>query len=348
MNLLVFLSDRCDMSCDYCFLSLNRGPATVLDADAARRACADHLARCGRGARVNILGGEPLIHWDLARGLAAFILKEDSTAGVTVFTNGTGAHPGRVAELLDLGARVTVSLDGEPAAHDAHRKLAGRADSAAERTWEALAGSDAGALRANMVVSADTAAGLVANVEHLRRKGFRRVSINLDARRAWTPEELAVLAAAFDGLVRYVRTVSPPGRAPALEIANAAAVASARADRDAEGLSHGYEDLVLGADARYYACDSFLSLPYAQAARWAVGDVERGVDWGGRERLHAEARSFIHAHLPRPRHYNCPRETYFLARLAGRDPAPAVRGFMAADELLGRAMSALCEAHAPA
>ena len=30
MTLVIFLSDRCDLACDYCFLALNHGRPTVL------------------------------------------------------------------------------------------------------------------------------------------------------------------------------------------------------------------------------------------------------------------------------------------------------------------------------
>ena len=38
MNLLLFLSDRCNVACDYCFLSLNKGKAAVLSEQDGRRA----------------------------------------------------------------------------------------------------------------------------------------------------------------------------------------------------------------------------------------------------------------------------------------------------------------------
>src|SRR6185295_3326214 len=66
MNLLLFLSDRCNMSCDYCFLDLNRPGATVLDAAAAKKAMREHWERAPGGpAQITFLGGEPLVHWEL-------------------------------------------------------------------------------------------------------------------------------------------------------------------------------------------------------------------------------------------------------------------------------------------
>ena len=70
MNLLVFLSDRCNMACDYCFLALNSKPATVLSEADGARAVDAHLARFGPKARFTLLGGEPLLHPELALSLA--------------------------------------------------------------------------------------------------------------------------------------------------------------------------------------------------------------------------------------------------------------------------------------
>ena len=70
MNLVVFLSDRCNMACDYCFLKLNEGRATVLSVADARLAVEAHLKH-SPGGQVTVLGGEPLLHQALLEEVAA-------------------------------------------------------------------------------------------------------------------------------------------------------------------------------------------------------------------------------------------------------------------------------------
>ncbi|MBI3554095.1 MAG: radical SAM protein [Elusimicrobia bacterium] len=333
MNLLIFLSDRCNMTCDYCFLDLNRGAATVLDADAASKAVADHLERFGGAARFTILGGEPFVHYPRLKALCEAIRAKSPQAPLSVVTNGTLACPEKMSELARLDVGVTVSLDGRADSHDRHRKLvAGQGSSLAE-ALKALESCDKSALRANMVVCRDTAGSLLSNVESLREQGFRDVAFHLNVLEPWSDGDLEVLAKALEGFARYYKT---------LRAATPGALRLSHADSFPESpLEHQYDDLVLGADGRYYPCDGLFARSYKELDRWAVGDARAGVDWKARDGWHRAAREFIHARLERAGHYSCARETYFHAAATGRDADPAVRAFHAADELLGAALAGL-------
>lgn len=337
-NLLVFLSDRCNMACDYCFLDLNHDPATVLDAQAGRLALRAHARNGGRS--VAFLGGEPLIHYGLLLELAEAARRETPGLRLNLTTNGTLLDARRLESLYALGVDVTVSIDGTAPAHDRHRRLLSGAGSARAAALAGLPAAERAALKANLVVCPDTAAAPAENVEQVRRLGFRRVTFHLDVAGDWNAVALRDLERGAAGLVRYWRDL-PRAAHEEFRIANLEALASLACDRCCDGLDHCYEDLVLGADGRYYPCDAFFRLPYAEAARWSVGAALSGVDWGRRARVHAQALVAIHAALERPLHFNCPRETYFLALTAGRDPAEAVRGYHRADNILGDALAAL-------
>ena len=90
MNLLIFLSDRCNMACDYCFLALNARPATILSEASGLRAIDAHLNRFGSAARFTLLGGEPLLHPELAVSLSRRARR--AAANVTLVTNGSKAE----------------------------------------------------------------------------------------------------------------------------------------------------------------------------------------------------------------------------------------------------------------
>lgn len=334
MNLLLFLSDRCNMACDYCFLSLNRGSAVTLELKAAQNAVLDHLSRDAKGRRsFTLLGGEPFIHYSLIKSIVSYIhAHAKDPISINVVTNGTMVCPKKIKELQNLGAEITVSLDGRDASHDGHRRLLGASgESALKASLASLENSDKNVLRVNMVVGEDTAASLMSNVEFLRSSGFRRLSFHLNILQDWSRLGLETLEKTLSGFVRYydlLRT-GAPGE---LEITHLESFAGMRAD-------HSYEDIVLGADGRYYPCDSFFVLPYRQLDRWAVGDALSGVDWVKRKIFHRQAKDFIHAQMER--HYSCPRETYFHALCVGRDPAAAVRAFHRADNILGDALARL-------
>lgn len=341
MNLLLFLSDRCNMACDYCFLDLNHGPAVVLELEAAKKAVDGHLRRFGGRARFTILGGEPFVHYARLKAVVEHVRAKAPQAPVSVVTNGTLACPEKLRELRALGAGITVSIDGRPESHDRHRKLLGeRAASSLDETLKSLESYDKKDLRVNMVVGQDTAQALLSNVEYLREAGFGDLSFHLNVMQEWTEGGLDVLAKTLEGFGRYYR---------ALEAAAPGSLKLSHLDSFPEtALEHDYEDLVLGADGRYYPCDGLFSRPYSELGRWTVGDAEGGVDWQKRADWHRNAKEYIHSRLPRAGHYSCARETYFHCLAAGTDADARVRAFHAADELMGAAMAALSrrEAHA--
>ena len=202
MNLVVFLSDRCDLACDYCFLSLNEGKPVVLSEANAALAVDAHLARDNEKARVTILGGEPLLHPELALSIARRARK--GGAKVTVVSNGTHASPALAKELAALGAELAISVDGPAETHDKHRRLAGGGPSHA-KVLGALEKLDPASLRANMVICEDTVGQFLSSVEWLRARGLKRLSFHADVARPWSEGGLKALATALEGFGRYAR-----------------------------------------------------------------------------------------------------------------------------------------------
>ena len=335
MSLLIFLSDRCNMTCDYCFLRLNGGAASVIGFEAARRAVSENAARRPRGG-VTILGGEPFLHYPLLQRLVLMIRARAPGGSIQIVTNGTLLTAGRIARLRESGAQITVSLDGRPSAHDRHRRLIGRpGDSSLDLVLARLPPAERRGLRINMVVGEDTAASLLGGIEFLRENGFENISFHLNAVEDWSDAGLDALRKSLDGLARYRRLLGAGGR-------SFSDILRARAsDRDYSGSAHAYDDVILGADGRYYPCDGLFARRYAELGDWAIGGAESGVDWGKRARFHRQALDFIHGVIGEKAHLNCPRESYFRALALGRDPAAAVRAFRRADLILeGTALSA--------
>jgi hypothetical protein len=330
MNLLIFLSDRCNMACDYCFLDLNGKPGTVLTEDRAALAVNRHLADYGARARVTILGGEPLLHPELALSVARRACA--GGAKVTLVTNATKAAPGLAAELAGLGVELSASVDGPAEVHDRHRRLAGGAPShgAVASALDRLNPED---WRVNLVLSEDTAGRLLSSLEWLRARGFRRLSFHADIRAPWSDAAHAALTAALEGLGRYARAV---------HAASPSALTLWHLDsfRAPSEIAAG-DELILGADGRYYACDAFLAKPYGAALEGAAGDAETGPDMARRAAILSEAVAGARAALGGKACYTSPVEAWLLAAVQGRDPAAAARAFARADGVLGDALSAL-------
>jgi uncharacterized protein len=136
------VAGRCDLDCDYCYmyhLADQRWTAQprIIEEHVVRRAAAvigAHVRRHGLDQVTVILhGGEPLLAGAerLAR-IAATVraaLPEGTTVRVSVQTNGVRLTEPALATLRDAGIRVAVSLDGDAASHDRHRRHANGAGS---------------------------------------------------------------------------------------------------------------------------------------------------------------------------------------------------------------------------
>ena len=332
MNLLVFLSDRCNMVCDYCFLSLNAKPATILSEGDGLRAVDAHVSRAGKDARFTLLGGEPLLHPELALALAR--RARAAGAKVTLVTNGTKAEPAIVSALLDLGVEVAISLDGRAESHDRHRRSLGGAPSHAA-VMKALAKLDASRLRVNLVISPDTVGSFLSNVEWLRAGGFSRLSVHADVARPWSAQDLKALETALNGFARYARALEAAApRSLALWHLDSYRRSETKAPQDDE-------ELVLGADGRYYVNDAWLSKTYGKGLDGAVGGLASRFEGEKRKRMLEEADRGVSSALAGEAYYTWPRETWLLAKLAGRNASAAVRAFSQADRVLGDALSKL-------
>lgn len=330
MNLLIFLSDRCNMACDYCFLDLNGKSGTILGEKHAALALDRHLSEHGNLARVTILGGEPLLHPDMCLSLAR--RARAGGAKVTLVTNATKATPEISAELAALGVELSASADGPGEIHDKHRRMAGGGPShgAVHAALDRLRPED---WRVNMVLSEDTAGKLLSSVEWLRARGFRRLSFHADVRAPWSDDAHGALVAALDGFGRYARALraASPGALTLWHLDSFRAPAKIEAG----------DELILGADGRYYASDAFLAKPYGAGLAGEVGDAEAGPDMRRRAAILSEAVAGASAAVDGAECYTSPVESWLLAKVQGHDPAAAARAFARADGALGAALSAL-------
>lgn len=146
------LHARCDLACDYCYMytMADQGwrtmPKVMTPAVVAVVAdrIAGHAARHGlRSVEVDLHGGEPLLVGAEALARVAATLRRRLPASVRldlrIQTNGVRIDEPMLATLADHQIRVGVSLDGEPVAHDRHRRHAdGRGSAAAVRAALAL------------------------------------------------------------------------------------------------------------------------------------------------------------------------------------------------------------------
>ncbi|HUY50751.1 MAG TPA: FxsB family cyclophane-forming radical SAM/SPASM peptide maturase [Streptosporangiaceae bacterium] len=131
------IHSRCDLACDYCYmyemadqswrsqpLRMSRG---VIDQTAAR--IAEH-ARAHRLSVIKVIlhGGEPLLAGPrlISHAVAAVrgAAPADTRVDISIQTNAVGLDMAYLRLFDELNVRIGVSLDGDAAGHDRHRRRA--------------------------------------------------------------------------------------------------------------------------------------------------------------------------------------------------------------------------------
>ncbi|MGW4808548.1 FxsB family cyclophane-forming radical SAM/SPASM peptide maturase [Kitasatospora sp. NPDC004272] len=128
---------RCDLACDHCYVYEHadtswRGKARVID-EAVLARTAERIAEHARTHRlpavhVVLHGGEPLLAGPARLGRAAELLRAALPPGcaldLRIHTNGVRLNTRHLDLFAEHGIKVGISLDGDRAANDRHRRFA--------------------------------------------------------------------------------------------------------------------------------------------------------------------------------------------------------------------------------
>ena len=131
--LCLHVSHACDLTCSYCFAGQGRfnGPSSLMSLEVGKRAIDFLIENSGtrHNLEVDFFGGEPLLNFDVVKGIVAYARSVEKEAGknfrFTLTTNGMGITD----EVIDFCNRechnVVLSLDGRKEIHDRERRAAG-------------------------------------------------------------------------------------------------------------------------------------------------------------------------------------------------------------------------------
>jgi uncharacterized protein len=131
-TLVLQLRRSCNLRCSYCYCDPEPGDGAPdrMSAETARAAVDllfAHLPPRGP-AGITFFGGEPLLELPLLRATATHALQRaaelDREVTFSLTTNGTTVTEEAADFLAEVGARVTVSIDGDRELHDHHRVFA--------------------------------------------------------------------------------------------------------------------------------------------------------------------------------------------------------------------------------
>jgi len=127
-NLILLISNKCNMDCSYCQIEKNiPGAKHNMTIDIALEALCLFENICFKESKltINFTGGEPLLNFDVMCSAVKYIKNSNvlSKARLVVFTNGTLLDQ-EIAEFFKANDfLVIVSLDGAAEKHDTNRKF---------------------------------------------------------------------------------------------------------------------------------------------------------------------------------------------------------------------------------
>lgn len=330
-HLAVYLSNSCNLACSYCYVSVNQGPAVRPSFEQLKSAVDFFLGKIDHPhKKITFLGGEPFVEWPLLTKIARYARDAGGPEVVLqTFTNGTLLSPEKLAVLDELDVHVTISLDGRKAANDKHRvyfrtKERSVFDDVMARL-EAI--PDKSRLGVSLVFTSDTIGDFLGNVDFFYKMGFGRITFNPELYEVWPQERLALMKAQLAGFARYYKLILEKGMRPFQIPILYAVLENARQNKAGVRWWHDCHNVVLGPDARYYACDKALTFPIGEAVDQRVGSVERGMEWVARREHFDRAVAGIEAAGFGKDEYFCPMGVYFYSEEAGRDPGELLPNF---------------------
>jgi uncharacterized protein len=274
--LALHVSARCNLRCDYCYLG--RSDGGLMSEDVALRAF-DLLLDESLGApRLSVVffGGEPLLNLALIERVAREARRRASAEGRTVSfhitTNGTLLTPEAAERLSAVGASVLVSIDGDRAGHDAHRRFEdgrGSYDAIADNLAR-LPGGFSIAARATVTESSPA---LPVLVRHLEGLGFATVHLAPVSGGVLRPAFAARLCEEYGALAARERARVADGGRPLVGNLAESVVALERGAPRRLPCGAGARYLSVAADGTLALCHRFVG-----DAAFAVGDVAGGFD----------------------------------------------------------------------
>jgi len=198
-NLVLHLTEECNMRCKYCFVQHS---SKRMSEKVAMSAIDFLLASCKEYARVTFFGGEPLLEEPLLRKITEYIkTKSHRPVALGIITNGTLISDSflEFAEKHDI--KISLSYDGLN--NDDNRvNKDGFALLDISRLSDAITKYR---FFSTSVITADNVGGLYDNVVHLKELGFRDMNFFLDYSSRWELKHVELLKTAFEQIAeKYV------------------------------------------------------------------------------------------------------------------------------------------------
>lgn len=182
------LTHACNIRCDYCYTGEKAGKH--MSRDTARKAVDFAINSSSGSVQFNFFGGEPLLQLPLMEETADYAQvrarEKKLHLQFELTTNGTLIDQRACDFIRRNRVAVSLSIDGNQAAHDAHR-ICAKGKGSFDRVLAGLRALKEAAplLMTLSVVSPDTVPHLTSSIRFLRREGIRTLLTTLDYTANW-------------------------------------------------------------------------------------------------------------------------------------------------------------------
>ncbi len=292
-SLAIYLSNKCNLSCGYCYVAAGRSAEAFLTLSQIVSVI-DHFMSSPADfqKKVLFLGGEPMTNYALLRQAISYTRRSyGQKLSVHVFTNGLGLN----SESLNFFAENRVELLISPHGRDV-------------RLPRDIKGIQTGAV---IIVRPKSVSSLPRQAHNLFISGWRKIIISIDTVSLWQESEAFQLERALKGLLHYYKSLIHLRIHP-FEISNLS-------DISAHSIC---SQMILGSDGFFYPCDKLLGTEAPYLKRWRIGSADRGPDRRTLERhQNLAARAIIKA-LPDFAYGlggGCPLGVYWLWQAQSRE-----------------------------
>ena len=210
MKYTLFLTHRCNLACEYCYVSKS---TERMPLDVARRIIdfAFQNTPADDDIEIGFFGGEPLLEFPLLRYITGMVRSHPSfdpcRVHLNLTTNGTLLTPEIIDFLDEHDILATISCDGPPPVHNQFRRMAdGEGSSALVERGIRLAMKKLRHVPVNAVYGPTTLAQLPQTIDYFSSLGVREIYLNPNFSARWTPADVDRIPETYAAVAaQYVR-----------------------------------------------------------------------------------------------------------------------------------------------
>lgn len=329
-TLKLFISNKCNMNCTYCYVKKDDVKSSLSLADCLT-SVANFLSSPGEEKIIQFLGGEPLLEFGKIKKIINFAQNRRGKKELHFHLNTNGLLLNR--ENADFFQKnntlILISLDGSKKQHDKHRKLLSSRKSSYEIISNNLKKFDLRRTRfmANYVFTVDTIDEVLPNIKGMVEMGFSMIDFRPDINILINKNFQKKLETFLKNFSEYYLRIFREGQQDKYffvpSIKNVL-------DDNLRYSSLWCNSVILAPDKNYYSCCRLLGLDSTKLKEYSLGDVEEKLDEKKRIQFLAKQRKEIDKIFVKCRQCKllpfcyCKIDTYLYFKAQKKDPIPHI------------------------